>query len=268
MRSGGADAPEGDGGGIRAVSRAFRVLGAFSVDRMSLGVAEIVRETGLPRTTVLRLVETLQAEGMLEFGADGQVRVGTRMIGLAAFADAAWTLPAASLVRMRELAAATGETVSLYVRRGLHRVVVGQAPSPNMLRHVVQTGDELPMWGGSAALVLFGLEPPAERDELIERTARSPESQSDADTIRRGVESALANGWSISHGRREPGNTGLAVPIPADPAAGADAPARRAVLALGGPTIRFTEDKIPGFVAAVRACAEDIARTGLPPALH
>ncbi|ASO18709.1 DNA-binding IclR family transcriptional regulator [Actinoalloteichus hoggarensis] len=268
MRSGGADTPEGDGGGIRAVSRAFRVLGAFSVDRMSLGVAEIVRSTGLPRTTVLRLIETLQAEGLLEFGADGQVRVGTRMIGLAAFAEAAWTLPAASLARMRELAAATGETVSLYVRRGLRRVVVGQAPSPNMLRHVVQTGDELPMWGGSAAFVLLGLEAPDDREELIQRVARLPESRSDADAIRRSVDQAVADGWYISHGQREPGNTGLAVPMLPDPNADGGVPVRPAVLALGGPTIRFTEDRIPGFVAAVRACADDIARTGLPPALH
>ncbi|MEU6644109.1 IclR family transcriptional regulator [Saccharomonospora sp. NPDC046836] len=266
MKSTGAAAPDSDNGGIRAVSRAFRVLQAFSADRMTLGVAEIVRATGLPRTTVLRLIETLTAEGVLESGVDGQVRVGTRMIGWAAFAEAAWAVPEASLARMRELATETGETVSLYVRKGLHRVVVGQAPSPNTLRHVVQTGDELPLWAGSAAYVLLGLEPPAERDELIARVSATAESPSNADTLRDGVEHAMAQGWSISHGQREPGNTGLAVPV--DPATGARALARPVVLALGGPTVRFTDDKIPGFVAAVRRCADDIARTGLPPALY
>ncbi|MBK1787729.1 IclR family transcriptional regulator [Prauserella cavernicola] len=261
-------AADGDSGGIRAVSRAFRVLQAFSPERMSLGVAELVRETGLPRTTVLRLVETLAAEGVLESGPDGQVRVGTRLIGLAAFSAAAWTVPEPSLARMRALAAETGETVSLYVRKGLCRVVVGQAPSPNTLRHVVRPGDELPLSVGSAAYVLLGLEAPDERDVLIDRVAAHSGTPGAAAPLRRGVAAAIADGWAISHGQREPGNTGLAVPIRPDDSDGTRVPARPVVLAIGGPTVRFTDDKIPGFVTAVRRCAEDIARTGLPPALY
>ncbi|RKN05968.1 IclR family transcriptional regulator [Streptomyces radicis] len=258
-----AEGAEGEGGGIRAVSRAFRVLRAFTPERVSLTLAELVRETGLPRTTVLRLVDTLVAEDLLAFGQDGQVRVGTSLIAFAAFADAAWTVPPASLARMRALAAETGETVSLYVREGTRRVVVGQAPSPNTLRHVVRPGDELPMSVGSAAYVLLSLEPPAELDRLIARI--HVESGGDAGAIRAGVARAAAQRWCVTHGEREAGNSGLAVPVPFSDARPR---ARAAVLALGGPTVRFTDDRIPGFVHAVRRCAEDIARTGLPPALH
>ncbi|MFI1735950.1 IclR family transcriptional regulator [Streptomyces acidicola] len=251
------------GGGIRAVSRAWQVLRAFTPERMSLTLSDLVRETGLPRTTVLRLVETLAGEGLVESGADGRVRVGTSLIAFAAFAETAWTVPPASLARMRALAAETGETVSLYVREGTRRVVVGQAPSPNTLRHVVEPGDVLTMSAGSAAYVLLSLEPPEERDRLVERIVA--ESGGDAEAIRAGTRTAVERGWCVTHGEREPGNSGLAVPVPF--AAGA-VPARPPVLAVGGPTVRFTEDKIPGFVHAVRRCAEDIARTGLPPALY
>ncbi|MGV9388336.1 helix-turn-helix domain-containing protein, partial [Streptomyces olivaceus] len=47
------------GGGIRAVSRAWQVLRTFTPERTSLTLNDLVHETGLPRTTVLRLVETL-----------------------------------------------------------------------------------------------------------------------------------------------------------------------------------------------------------------
>lgn len=256
--------PTTDGGnGIRAVSRAWQVLRAFTPERLSLTLSDLVRETGLPRTTVLRLVETLAGEGLVESGADGRIRVGTSLIAFAAFADTAWTVPSASLARMRALAAETGETVSLYVRQGTRRVVVGQAPSPNTLRHVVEPGDALTMSAGSAAYVLVGLEPPAERDRLVARIVA--ESGGDAEAIRAGARTAVEQGWCVTHGEREPGNSGLAVPVPF-PAG--SAPARPPVLAVGGPTVRFTEDKIPGFVHAVRRCAEDIARTGLPPALY
>ncbi|NJP65484.1 IclR family transcriptional regulator domain-containing protein [Streptomyces spiramenti] len=257
-------------GGIRAVSRAWRVLRAFTPDRMSLSLADLVRETGLPRTTVLRLVDTLAGEGLLEVGADAQIRVGTSLIAFAAFAESAWAVPAASLARMRALAAETGETVSLYVREGTRRVVVGQAPSPNTLRHAVQPGDELPMTVGSAAYVLLGMEPEAELDGLIARIVADADAgdtagTADAGEIREGVALATSQGWSLTHGQREAGNSGLAVPVRFPDAR---RPARTVVLALGGPTVRFTEDKIPGFVHAVRRCAEDVARTGLPPALY
>ncbi|MEU0135720.1 IclR family transcriptional regulator [Streptomyces sp. NPDC006296] len=251
------------GGGIRAVSRAWQVLRAFGPERMSLTLNELVRETGLPRTTVLRLVETLAGEGLVESGADGRIRVGTSLITFAAFAEAAWTIPAASLARMRALAEETGETVSLYVREGVRRVVIGQAPSPSTLRHVVEPGDSLTMSVGSAAYVLLGLEPAGERRPLIDRIAE--ESGVDPAAMGAEAEAAAMRGWCVTHGMREAGNSGLAAPVPS-PAGGPLA--RRVVLAVGGPTVRFTEDKIPGFVHAVQRCAEDIARTGLPPALY
>ncbi|AOW89859.1 MULTISPECIES: IclR family transcriptional regulator [Streptomyces] len=251
------------GGGIRAVSRAWQVLRTFTPERMSLTLNDLVHETGLPRTTVLRLVETLAGEGLVESGADGRVRVGTSLIAFAAFAEAAWTVPAASMARMRALAAETGETVSLYVREGVRRVVVGQAPSPSTLRHVVEPGDALTMGVGSAAYVLLSLEPAEERERLVGRIAE--ESGGDPEALRAGTDAAAERGWCVTHGQREPGNSGLAVPVPSP--AGAVL-ARPAVLAVGGPTVRFTEDKIPGFVHAVLRCAEDIARTGLPPALY
>ncbi|GAA2691045.1 MULTISPECIES: IclR family transcriptional regulator [Actinosynnema] len=252
-------AVEGDGGGIRAVSRAWRVLRAFTPERVSLSVAELVRETGLPRTTVLRLVETLAGEGLLEQGAaDGQVRVGTALIAFAAFADAAWALPEATAARMRALAAETGETVSLYVRSGVRRVVVGQAPSPNTLRHVVQPGDELPLSVGSAAYVLLSLESAAVLEGLL------PQVSDDVEGMRAAIAEAAERGWCLTHGQREPGNTGLAVPVPE---VGGRGRGRPVVLALGGPTVRFGDEKVPGFVAAVQRCAADIAVSGLPPAL-
>ncbi|MEV7084541.1 IclR family transcriptional regulator [Streptomyces sp. NPDC093085] len=252
-----------ESGSVRAVSRAWQVLRAFSPERMSLTPADLVRETGLPRTTVLRLVETLAGEGLVESGQDGRIRVGTSLIAFSAFAETAWTVPPASLARMRALAAETGETVSLYVRSGTRRVVVGQAPSPSTLRHVVEPGDVLTLSAGSAAYVLLGLEPPDVREELVariaEETGAAPGELGDA------ARGAAERGWWVTHGEREPGNSGLAVPVPF-PEGGA--PARPPVLAVGGPTVRFTEEKIPGFVAAARACARDLAGTGLPPALY
>ncbi|WP_152970160.1 IclR family transcriptional regulator, partial [Frigoribacterium sp. RIT-PI-h] len=163
-----AVAGRGDASGVRAVSRALAVLQAFTPERSTQTLSELVRASGLPRTTVLRLVDTLVAEGMLQHGPDGRVGVGTRMIHWGAFAARAWAVPAATADRMAALAEATGETVSLYVRSGVARVVVAQSPSPHSLRHVVQVGDELPLWIGAAGAVLLSGEPAEALDATLD----------------------------------------------------------------------------------------------------
>lgn len=262
--------------GVRAVSRALAVLQAFTPERSSLTLTELVRASGLPRTTVLRLVDTLVAEGMLQHGADGRVGVGTRMIHWGAFAARAWTVPTATADRMAALATSTGETVSLYVRTGVARVVVAQSPSPHSLRHVVQVGDELPLWIGAAGAVLLSAEPLDSLDATFDAVDAgtgptgsgpttgfdpAPELPVDRDAVRRRVEQARHDGWSVSHGTREPGNSGVALLVPGRP------PGRPVALALGGPTSRFTDDAVARFTDELRRASSDLARTGLPPAL-
>lgn len=275
--------------GVRAVSRALDVLQAFTPERTSLSIGELVTASGLPRTTVLRLVETLVAERMLQHVAGGRVAVGTRLIRWGAFAAAAWTVPEATAARMAELSAETGETVSLYVRSGTTRVVVAQSPSPHSLRHVVQVGDELPLWKGAAGMVLLSSVAPEELGAEVAALAAavagsgavsgagsgagapsgsgagsavgSAAEAVDEEALVARVEQARAAGWSLSHGVREPGNSGMAVPVPSRDGA------QPVALALGGPTSRFTDEATASFLGALQAASSDIARTGLPPAL-
>lgn len=59
--------------GVQVISRAAAILRALGPAAMSLG--EIARDTGLPKSTVQRIVDALAAEQLVEAGADG-VRPG------------------------------------------------------------------------------------------------------------------------------------------------------------------------------------------------
>lgn len=251
-----------EGGGVRAVTRAFEVLQCFTAARPVLSLAEIVRESGLPRTTVLRLIDTLVGERMLRHAADGRITVGARLIRLAAFAEAAWAVPDETADRMTRLAQETGETASLYARSGLRRVAVGQSPSPYSLRHVVQVGDEMPLVLGAASTLLVAASGPDAADHVLEALPAAERSAVDVDSFRAAVHDARRDGYAVSHGAREPGNSGVAVIV-------REGDERRpaVVLGLGGPTARFTEERVPVFLDALTAAAADIRRTGLPAAL-
>ncbi|WP_424467000.1 IclR family transcriptional regulator [Pseudoclavibacter helvolus] len=254
-----------EAGGIRAVSRALAVLDCFENEGQSLTLAELVRRCELPRTTVLRLVDTLVGERMLQLLPDGRVSVGPRMIRWGAFAKAAWSAPAATLARLQQLADETGETVSLYVRRGLTRVAIAQAPGRHTLRHVVQVGDELPIWLGAASTTLLSGERPEVLDSVLAALDANTAIDVDTSALRDRVAAIREQGWGLSHGERESGNSGLAMLVPEV----GDRPLLQpVVVVLGGPTARFVDARIPEFVAALRACVQDVPQTGLPPALE
>lgn len=196
--------------------------------------------------------------------ADGNVRIGPRLITWGALASAGWAMPEATMGRMRQLAEVTGETVSVYIRRGLKRTVIGQSPSPHTPRHAVQVGDELPLWGGAAALVLLGMEAEPSRSRLIQDVADQSGGRIRAVDLAAQADQARADGFAASHGGRAEGTSGLAIPLHG----GTTRIRIPAGLALGGPSFRFDEDAITRFLDELRTAANDIARTGLPPALY
>lgn len=59
------------------------ILNSFSTERPSLALAEISRRTGLPTSTVFRLVRELCAWGAVERMADRRYLIGPRLVELA-----------------------------------------------------------------------------------------------------------------------------------------------------------------------------------------
>ncbi|MBR7677074.1 helix-turn-helix domain-containing protein, partial [Streptomyces daliensis] len=61
---------------MRTVQRAIDVLGLFSDQRPALSLKEIVSGSGLPKTTVLRLLQTLRVNGLLWLDEHGRYIAG------------------------------------------------------------------------------------------------------------------------------------------------------------------------------------------------
>ncbi len=137
-----------------SVERAMSILLAFSSQNTTLSLAELARETGLHKSTILRLINSLQIYGFINKGQDGRYRVGASVwrLGLIfrqEFASRENVTPA-----LRELVAATGETASFYVKAGMERVCLYRENSPNLVRFHVEEGMRLRLSTGASGLVL------------------------------------------------------------------------------------------------------------------
>lgn len=244
------DAPESQG--VRSVRRALDILSLLTEDRPSLSIRDIVDATGLAKTTVLRLVQTLEQSGLL-WATPGGYMAGPGLWRWAHLARRSWELPPETQQMMRDLAARQRETVNLYVLRDIYRVCIAQQESPQPLRHVVHVGDELPLWAGATAKILLRDAP----DSLLSRVVRSsPYGEGHVVALREWIDEAALQGFAVSHGEREEGLSAVAVAV------NGRSGAVVAALSLSGPTVRFPADRVADFAADLRQVAGRMSERG------
>src|SRR6266545_3072477 len=249
-RSAPAEAAEAQG--VRSVQRALEILSLLTEDQPSVSIRDIVQATGLAKTTVIRLVQTLEQNGLL-WGTSSGYMAGPGLWRWAHLARRSWELPPETQRMMRDLTARQRETVNLYVIRDIYRVCVAQQESPQPLRHVVHIGDELPLWAGASSKVLLRDAP----DSLLARIARSsPYGEDHVRRLREWIDEAARRGYAVSHGEREDGLSAVAVPVTGRSGAVV------AALTLSGPTLRFPDERIEPFVADLQQVARRMSDRG------
>jgi DNA-binding IclR family transcriptional regulator len=253
VRAGQTPAAEpADQQGVRSVQRALDILALLTDEQPTISIRQIVDATGLAKTTVLRMVSTLEQSGLLWATPNGYM-AGPGLWRWAHLAQRSWELPPDTQRTMRELSARQRETVNVYVARDMYRVCIAQQESPQPLRHVVHVGDELPMWAGASAKVLLRDASPG----LLDRIARSsPYGPKHVRRLREWIDEAAVKGYAESHGEREDGLSAVAAPI-----LGRSGRVI-AALALSGPTVRFIETRVTEFAADVKRVAREMSERG------
>lgn len=137
-----------------SVERAMSILSAFSSQRPKMRLSELARETGLHKSTVLRITTSMAIYGFIQRDERGWFSVGPSVWRLGQifrrdFLSREFVAPA-----LKELVAATGETASFYVRAGEDRVCLYRENSPNLLRFHAEEGMRLRLSTGASGLVL------------------------------------------------------------------------------------------------------------------
>lgn len=238
---------------VRSVTRALDIMALFTDGaNQSRGIGEIVEETGLAKTTVIRLLSTLESYGLLAATARGYVP-GPGLWRWGFTIHQAWELPEAARGVMRELVEEHQETVNLYIRRGHMRICVAQEESPLPLRHVVRLGDQLPLSQGASSKALLS----ATDDGLIRELFVGEDVDDSArEEFIAEVRRCAADGYAQSHGERETGLSAVAVPVAPTPGT------VTAALSFSGPTARFPQERVAPLVTRLTEAATVFATLG------
>jgi DNA-binding IclR family transcriptional regulator len=143
------------GDSVSVPAKLLSLLDAFNHGRSVYTLSELARRTGLPLTTAHRLVGELERWGGLERGADGQYRIGLRMVELAALCPRGVGLRDIALPYMQDLYEATHQNVQLAVREGTDGVYIERIAGREAVAVRTRIGARWPLHATGVGLVLL-----------------------------------------------------------------------------------------------------------------
>lgn len=213
----------------------------------------LVEESGLPKPTVHRMLQQLEAGGILVRQSDGRhYGTGVRVRRFAESVLLNATQHGARRTVLRELARTSGETVSATTLVGGEVVLLDRAEADQPLRFQLSSGIRIPFHASASGKILVSQFDAAQRRKLLPIEPLAALTERTLTTIE-GIEQEVERCRELGYGRtREEYLTGLvtfAVLVPSDVRS-------NMAIEVEIPTGRFAEGEDPArFVEPLRAAA-------------
>lgn len=223
------------------------------------GLREIAKGVDMNPSTVHRLLGLLEEEGLVRQDQPGEgYQLGTELLRLAWTASGTHPVRNAALPHMRDLAEASGETVTLGVYDPVRRqtcvlaVIESEAP----FRYVTKLHEWRDLHTGASGRAVMAFLPDEERRAVVERTKLAPATEhtiTSPDELEAVLATVRARGYAFSQEERRLGGVGIAAPI-----FGSGGQIVGEV-GLSVPTQRFVAADEPRLAELVTVCARRIS---------
>ena len=244
---------------VQSVERAFAVLRSFTAERPVQGVSEIAATLSLNRTTVHRLLATLEQCGAVR--RDPITHRYTISSGVLQFANVFHQMSNVrdiahqAMIRLRD---ATGQTAALHLREAFERVTIAQVESNQDLRMTYRDlGVPQPLHLGAPGKAILAHLPEDEFEEYLEQrelVGYTEHSITDPEALRIEVQRIRRAGYAVSRQERRPGVVSVAAPVFDD--------AGRVIGAINicGPVHRISDPEVVRIIPLVRDAARETSR--------
>lgn len=239
---------------VEAVASILETLAASPDDLEPL---QIAARTGLSQQTVDRVLPLLARHDYVTAGTKpGSFRLGLELFRLGTTVQHRLVLRQRSLAIMHNLAEATEETVSLFIRRGDEALCIERVEGKYVQALSMEVGNTLPLYTGAASRVLLASLPDDRVEQILSGKLRQLTRFSEINParLREIVAQIRRQGYAISDEDVTLGVAAISAPV-----YGPDAEVVGAIT-ISGITQRLTRDRMPILVAQVMNAADRISR--------
>lgn len=208
---------DGDRYTVPGLERGLRILLEFSRDEPTLTAPELARRLGVPRSTVFRLLVTLENMGFVERTPDGRShRLGLAVLRLGFEYLASLGIVELGRPLLEALRDATGYSASLVVRDARDVVYLYRSAPRSPFATAVSVGTRLPAHATVLGHVLLGdlslaalraLYPESRLEHFSAYTPKTVQQLFDV------VQRTRERGWVLAEGYFEPQISTVAAPV-------------------------------------------------------
>ena len=243
---------------VQSVKRAIAILKSFSHEKPERGVSELSRELGLHKSTVSRLMITLEQGGLLSRNPETErYRLGVDLISMAAQVVSYMDVREVARPFLRQLAEACQETVNLAVLDDGQVVNLEQlVPPARQVKNIGRVGRCMCPHCTAAGKVLLAHLPSQELDQILAvRLKRfTPHTLTTPDELKKELARVREQGYATAQEELEEGLNVVAAPI-------YDHTGQvKSTVSVAGPAYRVTPERFPELAVRVIGTARHISK--------
>jgi IclR family transcriptional regulator, KDG regulon repressor len=202
---------------MQTISRAIQVLKAFTFENKGLSLADLHQKLGISKSSLQRILKTLDAEGFLERNErQKSYELGLELYFLGQLVEADSHLLSIAKPNMEKLSNETGESITLNIIHDKKRKCIGHVQGKHELTTLTHIGQYSPLYAGASAKVLFAFLPDQLRNQLLnemEFVSITANTVVDKNNLRAELLKIREQGYATSEGERVLGAFSFCAPI-------------------------------------------------------
>lgn len=240
----------------KTVVRSMDLLNLF-LTNTKLGINDMVRLSGIPKTSVLRMVGSLEDMGFLHKDKDGQYSLGLLFLQFGNLVAERLDIRHVALSVMQKLRDDIKEAVHLILRDGKESIYIEKLDTDHPVRLFTKIGRKAPLYAGASSRIFLAFMPEEEREEYLNEVELLPIGSgtiTSKEKLREILENTRTTGYSFSRSELENYTAELSAPIfdhTGHIAAG---------LSIAGLDVRFGDGHMPGLISKIKQAANEISQ--------
>lgn len=238
----------------KTIVKGMAVLEALIASPEPIGVSELARQVGLPKSNIHRTLQTFVELGYVS-AAEGRYAATLKIWQQGAKVIERLDLRRTIRPIMDRLARATLETVHLAISAGPEVIYIDKAEGVHSVRAFSEIGERAPAHCSATGKIFLAFHPTALRETLAQPLrAYTPRTITDPAQLEASTEEVRGAGIAINRGEWEPAVGGVSAPV--------WGPDNQLLAAMGLtlPLSRFTDENQATLITQVRAAAVEASR--------
>lgn len=243
---------------VQVLERTIKVTEAMAKYPYGMALTDISKDTGLNKSTVFRILATLQNHGYIMQDNDGKYKLGYKFLELSSAVLDRLDIRKIAHPYLEELSKITGEVVHLVILDGYEGVYIDKVDNPSgTIRMYSQVGKRIPLHCTSVGKVLLSAMHKEEVEEVIKAKGlpkRTENTITSADRLFEELAKIKDSGYAIDDIENEEGIRCVAAPIlnyNGDTVA---------AVSISGPTLRVTKERLPELIHLLKNYTFNISK--------